>query len=114
MDQQMKRGFIEASVLASLMGGESYGYQIIKEMPPALAITESTLYPVLKRLETNAYVQTHSVEHSGRLRKYYRIASNGIDRLNEFLQERAEVISVYDFIEQRARATDANGAPANS
>lgn len=48
MDQQMKRGFIEASVLASLMGGESYGYQIIKDMPPALAITGSTLYPVLK------------------------------------------------------------------
>lgn len=65
-------------------------------------------------METNAYVQTHSVEHNGRLRKYYRIAPNGIDRLNEFLQERAEVISVYDFIEQRARATDANGAPANS
>ena len=50
----------------------------------------------------------------GTLRKYYRIAPNGIDRLNEFLQERAEVISVYDFIEQRARTTDANGTPANS
>lgn len=59
-------------------------------------------------------MQTHSVEHNGQLRKYYRITPNGIDRLNEFLQERAEVISVYDFIEQRARATDANGAPANS
>lgn len=59
-------------------------------------------------------MQTHSVEHNGRLRKYYRITPSGIDRLNEFLQERAEVISVYDFIEQRSRTTDANGTASNS
>lgn len=103
MDQQMKRGFIEAGVLAVLTSRESYGYQIIHDMPPALAITESTLYPVLKRLEAAACVTTRSAEHNGRLRKYYRITDEGRDRLAAFMRERAEVESVYAFIEQKTR-----------
>lgn len=99
MDQQLKRGFIEASVLAVLMSRESYGYQIIHDMPPALGITESTLYPVLKRLETSGSVTTRTAEHNGRLRKYYRITSSGAERLRVFANERVEVASVYDFIE---------------
>ena len=45
MDAQMKRGFLEACVLATLCRQESYGYQIVKDVPEILGLTESTLYP---------------------------------------------------------------------
>lgn len=102
MDKQMKRGFIEASVLAILARGESYGYQIVRDAPAALELSESTLYPVLKRLEQAGCVATRSAEHNGRLRKYYRIERPGIDRLLAFLDERADVMSVYRFVERAA------------
>ena len=51
MEAQMKRGFLEACVLAAVSGEESYGYQIVKDVPASMGLTESTLYPLLKRLE---------------------------------------------------------------
>ena len=77
MDAQMKRGFLEVCVLASINRQDSYGYQIVKDVPAILNLTESTLYPLLKRLEAAGLLTTYSVEHSGRLRKYYRITEAG-------------------------------------
>ena len=54
LDAQMKRGLIENCVLAALARGDSYGYQIIKDMSAFVAVTESTLYPSLRRLESFA------------------------------------------------------------
>ena len=99
MDAQMKRGFVEACVLVAVRDQESYGYQIIRDVPAALGLTESTLYPVLKRLEAAGHVSARSAEHNGRLRKYYRITDSGRARLAEVLAERAEVEQVYDYIE---------------
>ena len=77
MDPQLKRGFLEVCVLASISQRDSYGYQIVKDMPASLQITESTLYPLLKRLEAAGALTTYSVEHNGRMRKYYRITDSG-------------------------------------
>ena len=99
MDAQMKRGFVEACVLVAVHDEESYGYQIIRDVPVVLGLTESTLYPVLKRLEAAGHVSARSAEHNGRLRKYYRITDSGRARLAEVLAERAEVEQVYDYIE---------------
>lgn len=99
MDAQMKRGFLEACVLATLCHTESYGYQIVKEVPDILGLTESTLYPLLKRLEASGCVAVRSAEHNGRLRKYYRTTDEGRDRLGEFLREKDEVAQVYRYIE---------------
>jgi DNA-binding PadR family transcriptional regulator len=52
MDIQLKRGLLDVCVLAAIKNGESYGYQIIKDMKPYVEISESTLYPILRRLET--------------------------------------------------------------
>lgn len=100
MDAQMKRGFLEVCVLASLKGQDSYGYQIIKDVPRILQITESTLYPLLKRLEASGFLRVYSVEHNGRLRKYYRITDEGIAYITGFLHEQDEVISLYDYIKR--------------
>lgn len=98
MDPQLKRGFLEACALACLARQDSYGYQIIKDVPEALNLTESTLYPLLKRLEQAQLLTVYSVEHNGRLRKYYRITQQGIDRLNEFIAEWDDIVSFYDYI----------------
>ena len=103
MDAQMKRGFLEVCVLASINRQDSYGYQIVKDVPAILNLTETTLYPLLKRLEAAGLLTTYSVEHSGRLRKYYRITEAGVRHIDEFLRERDDVVSIYDYVKRGAR-----------
>ena len=98
MDPQLKRGFLEACVLAALARQDSYGYQIIKDIPNQLGLTESTLYPILKRLEQSQNLTVYSVEHNGRLRKYYRITEQGIRRINEFIAEWEDISAFNDYI----------------
>ena len=98
MDPQLKRGFLEVCVLASIRKQDSYGYQIVKDVPPLLDLTESTLYPLLKRLESTQCLTVYSVEHNSRLRKYYRITPAGIRNIDEFLAEEDDIVSIYDFI----------------
>lgn len=64
MESQFRRGILDACVLAVLERGESYGYQLVKDICRFIEITESTLYPILRRLETAEMVSTHSVEHN--------------------------------------------------
>ena len=103
MDAQMKRGFLEVCVLASINRQDSYGYQIVKDVPAILNLTEAALYPLLKRLEAAGLLTTYSVEHSGRLRKYYRITEAGVRHIDEFLRERDDVVSIYDYVKRGAR-----------
>ncbi len=100
MDTQIKKGLLEACVLTALRKEDSYGYQIIRDVSPCIAISESTLYPILKRLEGSGCLTTYSVEHQGRLRKYYRITQQGKDKITAFLQEWEEVMRVYYFIKE--------------
>ncbi|MDY0345754.1 MAG: PadR family transcriptional regulator [Bacilli bacterium] len=98
MDIQLKRGLLEACVLAELDKGDSYGYQIVKDLSGVVEISESTLYPILKRLEASECLRVFSVEHNGRLRRYYRITETGRKKIKEFLNEWEEVTNVYAFI----------------
>ena len=98
MDMQMKRGLLDVSVLAAIKNEESYGYKIIKDMKPYLEMSESTLYTILKRLETARMLTVRSAEHNGRLRKYYRITDAGRRRLEEFKEEWKEIVSIYRFV----------------
>lgn len=98
MDGQLKRGLLEVCVLAAIKTGDSYGYQIIKDMKPYLALSESTLYTVLKRLEAAELLTVRTAEHNGRLRKYYHITEAGRQRLEEFKAEWKEILAVYQFV----------------
>ena len=98
MDAQLKRGLIEACILKLLTQGDSYGYQLVREAEEVLSISESTLYPVLRRLETAGALTVYSMEHNGRLRKYYAVTDVGRKKINEFLTEWEDVMKVYDFI----------------
>jgi PadR family transcriptional regulator PadR len=98
MDVQLKRGLLDACVLAAIKNKDSYGYQIIKDMKPYLEMSESTLYTILKRLESARLLTVRSAEHNGRLRKYYHITRAGLDRLEAFREEWREVMAVYQFV----------------
>ena len=98
MDIQLKRGLLDICVLAAIKDQESYGYQIIKDVKPYIEISESTLYPILRRLETQQLLTVKSMEYNGRLRKYYYITKFGKERLNSFKNEWKEVISIYNFV----------------
>ena len=87
MDVQLKRGLLEVCVLAAIKNEDSYGYQIVKEVKPFIEISESTLYPILRRLETAQMLTVRSEEYNGRLRKYYRITETGIKRLEELIEK---------------------------
>jgi PadR family transcriptional regulator PadR len=98
VDIQLKRGLIEICVLKVLTRGDSYGYQLVKDISSSMEISESTLYPILKRLEAAEFLTVYSVEHNGRLRKYYQITEEGRKRIEEFILEWQEVMKVYWFI----------------
>lgn len=100
MDIQLRRGLLDVCVLAAIKREDSYGYKIIKDISEYIEISESTLYPILKRLETSGLISVYTVEHSGRLRKYYHITEDGIRRIVEFLEEWNSVIKAYEFIKE--------------
>lgn len=98
MNSQLKKGIIDICILKALTKCDSYGYQIIKEVSHVMEITESTLYPVLKRLEKNQLVELYTVEHNFKLRKYYKITPSGFDKIEQFKDEWNQVIKIYEFI----------------
>ena len=98
MDNQMKRGLLDICVLAAIRGEDSYGYQIIKDIKPYVEISESTLYPILRRLEAAELLTVRSAEHNGRLRKYYHITPQGIAKIDDFKTEWQELLSIYRFV----------------
>lgn len=99
MDVQLKRGMLDVCVLATLLKSDSYGYMIIKDLSPHIEISESTLYPILRRLEESKCVTVYSLEHNGRLRKYYGITDVGRKKIQVFLEEWKSMMSIYSFIE---------------
>ncbi len=103
MDAQLKRGMLDVCVLASVADRDSYGYQIVKDVGTCIEMTESTLYPILRRLEGSGALEAYSVEHQGRLRRYYRITEEGKKQIGEFLLSKDTVLKVYQYIEERNR-----------
>ncbi len=98
MDMQLKRGLLDVCVLAAIKSEDSYGYKIIKDLKPYIVLSESTLYTILKRLESAEMLTVRTAEHDGRLRKYYRITEAGHRRIEEFKNEWAEILSIYQFV----------------
>ena len=98
MDIQLKRGLLDVLVLSAIKDKDSYGDQIIKDLAPCVSVSESTLYPILRRLENQELLRVRSVEHNGRLRKYYSITPEGIERIESFLEEWKEIMAIYKFI----------------
>ena len=106
MDSQLKRGLLDISVLAALLKGDSYGYNIIKDLSPHMTMSESTLYPILRRLESAGALTVYSAEFGGRLRKYYSITPVGREKLAAFMEEWKSIMGIYDFIEREVAGSE--------
>ena len=106
MDVQLKRGLLDVCVLSAIKDEDSYGYKIIKDMKPYIEMSESTLYTILKRLEAADLLTVRSVEHGGRLRKYYHITDAGLARIEDFKNEWREVMSIYQFVTKEDEHND--------
>lgn len=98
MDAQLRRAMLEASVLASLRGGASYGYRIVRDVSSVIEVTESTLYPILRRLEAAGCLSVYTEAHNSRLRRYYALTDTGRARIDDFLREWEEAMRVYAYI----------------
>jgi PadR family transcriptional regulator PadR len=75
---------LDACVLSILADGDTYGYELTKELREKLRVSESTLYPVLRRLQAHAFLRTYDVPHQGRNRRYYAITEEGRAQLARF------------------------------
>ena len=106
MDIQLKRGLLDVCVLTAIRNEDSYGYKIIKDVKPYIALSESTLYTILKRLETAEMLTVRTAEHGGRLRKYYHITAKGLSRIEEFKQEWKEIMAIYQFVTREDDSND--------
>lgn len=85
-------------MLATLKKEDSYGYKLIQDIKILIDIPKSTLYPILKRLEVNQYVQTYTVEFNSRLRKYYQITKLGIKELENVQSDYQEIKKMIAYI----------------
>lgn len=106
MDIQLKRGLLDVCVLAAIRSEDSYGYKIIKDLKPYIELSESTLYTILKRLETASLLTVRTAEHDGRLRKYYHITEEGLSRIDEFKNDWNEILSIYRFVSKEDVANE--------
>ena len=95
MDIQLKKGILDVCVLYAISKGESYGYKIISDLEGVIEISESTLYPILKRLEAGGFVTTRTAEFSGRLRRYYKITNLGLKKLVGGREDLLEINNIY-------------------
>ena len=106
MDIQLKRGLLDVCVLAAIKNEASYGYKIIKDLKPYIELSESTLYTILKRLETANLLTVSTAEHGGRLRKYYHITPDGVKRIEDFKNEWQEILSINQFVSKEDITND--------
>jgi len=75
---QLKKGVLELCVLAVLAEHDSYAYEIASRLSDAIGMGEGTIYPLMRRLQTDGLVETYLVESpAGPPRKYYRLTPAG-------------------------------------
>lgn len=106
LETQLKKGLLDVCVLAAIMREDSYGYKIIETIRPYVSVSESTLYPILRRLGEAGMLEVRPVLHNGRTRKYYHITQSGINKVNNFLNEWNEVMTIYRFVNKEANKND--------
>ena len=78
---------LDAVVLSVVSVEGSYGYKITQDVRSVMDVSESTLYPVLRRLQTDGFLETYDMEYQGRNRRYYKITPNGIILLDSYRRE---------------------------
>ena len=84
---QLGSSLLDACVLATLHKEDTYGHRLTQEVKRVMDISESTLYPVLRRLMKEGYLETYDQQHMGRNRRYYRLTEAGKEKYREYVKE---------------------------
>ncbi len=87
MSFPISAGLLDSMVLAIVSAEDTYGYEITQTMRKAVDVSESTLYPVLKRLQKGKLLETYDKEYMGRNRRYYRVTPSGKAQLEDFRKQ---------------------------
>lgn len=87
MGFKIESALLEACVLSVLSKGDTYGYVLTQSMKQVLDISESTLYPVLRRLQKNEYLRTYDQPYQGRNRRYYSVTDKGNEQFEIYKKE---------------------------
>lgn len=114
---KIESNLLDACALAILNRGDTYGYEITQEMKKATDISESTLYPVLRRLQQNKLCFTYDQPYQGRNRRYYSITEGGKLKLEEYKEmwtEYRDAIESLLLQEPADEAVDAEAAADDS
>ena len=99
MNIQLKKGVLELCVLSLLKTDDRYGYELVAEISKCIAISEGTIYPLLRRLKNEGYVKTYLEEsREGPPRKYYKLTDKGEQTREEFLLDWREFITGVEVI----------------
>ena len=78
---------LDAVVLSIVSKEGTYGYKITQDVRTIMDVSESTLYPVLRRLQKDGYLETYDREFQGRNRRYYKITNDGVILLDKYRSE---------------------------
>ena len=84
---KIESSLLDACALAILHRGDTYGYEITQEMKKAIVVSESTLYPVLRRLQKEGLCKTYDQPYQGRNRRYYQITAKGEEQLRDYRKQ---------------------------
>lgn len=96
MGFKIESALLEACVLSVLSKGDTYGYVLTQSMKQVLDISESTLYPVLRRLQKNEYLRTYDQPYQGRNRRYYSVTDKGKEQFEIYKKEWKEYKEQFD------------------
>lgn len=84
---QLGSALMDACVLAVLSRGDTYGYILTQQVREIMDISESTLYPVLRRLQKDGCLETYDQPFQGRNRRYYKVTEKGKEKYKQYLEE---------------------------
>ena len=88
---QLGSVLLDACVLAVVMREDTYGYKLTQEVKQIMDVSESTLYPVLRRLQKDGYLRTYDKTFQGRNRRYYTVTEKGREQFQQFYDQWSRV-----------------------
>lgn len=111
MTYQINAPLLDACVLGIVSNEDAYGYTLTQKTKQVIDISESTLYPVLRRLQKSDFLTTYDIPYQGRNRRYYAITEKGKETLSfyrdeweEYKKKIDELICATDKLENEAEA----------
>jgi len=104
---QVSGMLLEGCVLSLLANEDTYGYALTQRLKAELSVSESTLYPVMRRLQVEGCLTVYDIPHNGRNRRYYKITEKGADKLRECASQWESFKNCLDNILPTERSRDA-------